>query len=233
MSKTLQLIGQVYKGTIIDKPTNQPKPVAVKVMHPSVEDDIDADLDLMRLFVRGITKVPFFTGLKWLNMEGAVEEFAELLKLQLDCRVEAANLERFNQNFATSEHVVFPKLIEGYEPSKDVLIETFVEGVPVMQFAREHRDDEALLHEMCIVAIENVCKMIFLDNFIHGMYCTGINIYIGCMFVFVSVYFLAPFFGFTVTHHSIFFNLKTKGDLHPVRTTRTKLTCLPLHPYND
>ena len=63
-------------------------------MHPSVEANIDADLDLMRFFVRAIQKLPgdAFSNLKWLNMEGAVEDFADMLKLQLDCRVEAKNL---------------------------------------------------------------------------------------------------------------------------------------------
>ena len=160
-------IGQVYKGAIKEVDGKE-KSVAVKVMHPSVGEDIDADLDLMRFFVRAIQKVPFMSGLKWLNMEGVVEEFADLLKLQLDCRVEAANLQRFNENFKDNEHVIFPKLIEGFKPSKDVLIESFVEGVPVIQFARDNREDKELLHEMCITAIEAVCKMIFLDNFMHG-----------------------------------------------------------------
>ena len=141
------------------------------MLHPNVESNIDADLDLMRLLVRAIQKLPWdvFANLKWLNLEGAVEEFADLLKLQLDCRVEAANLERFNLNFADSKHVVFPKLVDGYTPSKDVLIESFCEGIPVMQFAREYRDNKELLSEMCFVAIDTVCKMIFLDNFMHGM----------------------------------------------------------------
>ena len=80
------------------------------VTHPSVEANIDADLDLLRLFVRAVQKLPwdFFANLKWMNLEGAVEDFADMLKLQLDCRVEAKNLERFNENFAASENVVFP-----------------------------------------------------------------------------------------------------------------------------
>lgn len=82
------------------------------VTHPSVEANIDADLDLLRLFVRAVQKLPwdFFSNLKWLNLESAVEDFADMLKLQLDCRVEASNLERFNENFADSENVVFPKV---------------------------------------------------------------------------------------------------------------------------
>jgi aarF domain-containing kinase len=79
-------------------------------MHPNVEDDIDADLDLMRLSVRIIARVPFLSNLKWLNLEGVVEELACMLKIQLDLRTEASNLERFNANFKNNEYVVFPKV---------------------------------------------------------------------------------------------------------------------------
>jgi aarF domain-containing kinase len=162
-------IGQVYKGEVLDA-EGKPMKVAVKVLHPSVESNIDADLDLLRWFVRTVQSLPWdiFSNLKWINLEGGIDEFDDMLKLQLDCRVEAANLERFNQNFADSEHVVFPKVIEGYEPTKDVLIETFCEGIPVIKFAKQHRHNQELLSEMCYVAIETVCKMIFLDNFMHG-----------------------------------------------------------------
>ena len=54
-------------------------------MHPSVEDDIEADLDLMRLSARVIERLPFqmFTSMKWLNLPGIVEEMADM---QVPCR---------------------------------------------------------------------------------------------------------------------------------------------------
>jgi aarF domain-containing kinase len=163
-------IGQVYRGQVVSEDDNNPREVAVKVLHPNVEEDIDADLDLMRVSVRALNWVPFgmFSNLKWLNLEGIVEEFASLLKEQLDLRGEAANLERFNKNFAGDPCIVFPELIPGYTASKHVLVETFCPGVPVLQFAREHQDDRALLHTLCKTAVRAVCKMIFLDNFMHG-----------------------------------------------------------------
>jgi aarF domain-containing kinase len=163
-------IGQVYRGQVVQEDNNNPREVAVKVLHPNVEEDIDADLDLMRVSVRALDWVPFgiFRNLKWLNLEGIVEEFASLLKEQLDLRGEAANLERFNKNFAGDPCIVFPELIPGYTASKHVLVETFCPGVPVLQFAREHQDDRALLHNLCKTAVRAVCKMIFLDNFMHG-----------------------------------------------------------------
>lgn len=58
--------------------------------------------------------------------------------------------------------------MDGFTPTKDILIETFCQGVPVIKFAKENKENGKLLHEMCITAIQTVCKMIFLDNFMHG-----------------------------------------------------------------
>ena len=161
-------IGQVYRGHVLSAPDGREKEVAVKVLHPSVEEDIDADLDIMRLAVYVTERIGLFPGLKWLNLRGVVEEFADLLKLQLDLRQEASNLERFNENFKDEEAIVFPRLVPEFPSSKDVLVETFVDGIPVLQFARERQADRELLHKLCVSAIRGVCKMIFLDNFVHG-----------------------------------------------------------------
>lgn len=101
----------VYKGIVNDE-CGKELEVAIKVMHPNVLDAIDDDLELMRLAVAFVKKVPFdmFSHLQWLNMEGAVKEFAAMLKLQLDFRTEHANLVRFNKNFAHIPSVVFPKV---------------------------------------------------------------------------------------------------------------------------
>ena len=162
-------IGQVYKGSItLDNGDSQD--VAVKILHPNVSSDIDADLDLMRLSVRVARWLPFdlFPNLKWLNLEGIVEEFADLLKLQLDLRTEAANLVRFNKHFQNQDDIVFPKLVPGFSPTKDVLVETFEEGTPVLEYARQNAHNQKELTLLCATAIRAVCKMIFLDNMVHG-----------------------------------------------------------------
>jgi aarF domain-containing kinase len=164
-------IGQVYEGhTIPQHEGETSQKVAVKVLHPQVHEDIDADLDLMRFAVRAVRYLPFdvFANLKWLNMEGVVEEFAGLLKLQLDLRKEAENLEQFNENFRGDDSVEFPKLVKGFRPTENVLVETFCEGTPVIQFCRDNRDNQEMLSKMCRTAIRAVSKMIFLDNFVHG-----------------------------------------------------------------
>jgi aarF domain-containing kinase len=101
-------------------------------------------------------------------LEGAVEEFAKMLKLQLDLRTEAHSLERFNKNFKGNKHVMFPKLIRRYPATEDVLVETFCKGIPVLEYAKNFRNEKETLRELCFIGIEAVCKMIFLDNFMHG-----------------------------------------------------------------
>jgi hypothetical protein len=159
-------IAQVYKGVVLGEAGSE-RPVAVKVMHPNVEDDIDADLDIMRLSVRILERLNFgpIRNLKWLNLPGVIEEMATMLKIQLDLRTEGDHLVQFNKNFEGNETILFPKLIEGFSPTKSVLIETYCEGVPVMDFIRNNRADKSLLSKMCESAIQAVCQMIFLDNF--------------------------------------------------------------------
>lgn len=162
-------IGQVYKGVIHDS-NGKEQQVAVKVMHPNVADAIADDLDLLRLLIKFAKVLPFdmFANLRWMNPEGVIEEFADLLQLQLDLKTEGKNLERFHENFKHDHQVAFPRLIEGFEPHSEVLIESFCEGVPVLQFVKENSNNQKLLSEMCLVGIRTVCQMIFLDNFMHG-----------------------------------------------------------------
>jgi hypothetical protein len=82
------------------------------VKHPNVDDDIDSDLDIMRLSVYILERIPFdaFRNLRWLNLPGFVEEMATMLSIQLDLRREAEHLNRFNNNFKNNDVILFPKV---------------------------------------------------------------------------------------------------------------------------
>jgi aarF domain-containing kinase len=120
-----------------------------------------------------LTKLPFGFGeqMTWINARGMVEEFGGLLEGQLDLREEAANLVRFNKNFADCTlGVRFPGSIKGFtdHASANVLVEEFVLGKPVMQWAIDHKEEKSLREHVCNQGIRAVCKMIFQDNFLHG-----------------------------------------------------------------
>jgi len=167
-------MAQVYKGTIIEDDSATKRDVAIKVLHPGVRDGIEHDLNLLRFFAHMLERLPFGYGeiMKWNNISGIVEEFARMLVPQLDLRNEARNIQKFNENFKDYPHVVFPKLISGYESHPDILVESFCEGIPVDQFVRKHDPDnieEKRLREVaCDRAAHIMCTMIFEHNFVHG-----------------------------------------------------------------
>jgi hypothetical protein len=111
--------------------------VAIKVLHPNVLRDIDTDLDILRCIVRMIPYLPLTDNMyqqcKWLNLDGIMEEFAKLLKLQMDLRYEAQNLQKFQSNFRQDPVIQFPELIqhENLPPTSNVLIESFCEGTSI------------------------------------------------------------------------------------------------------
>jgi predicted unusual protein kinase regulating ubiquinone biosynthesis (AarF/ABC1/UbiB family) len=167
-------VNVVNSNKEVKKNKKKERPVAVKIMHPHVEKDIDADLDILRLTVHALEHMNIgpVKNLKWLNLPGFIEEMAIMLKIQLDLRTEGEHLIQFNKNFGCDgdennkkyQSIVFPKLIHEYPPTKHVLMETFCEGQPVMDFIRTNKADQKLLTTMCTEAIKAVCQMIFIGE---------------------------------------------------------------------
>lgn len=162
-------IGQVYKGTAKERNGGK-SAVAIKVMHPDVRTDIYTDLELLRIFVDTLENLPFDLGkrFKYYDLPGIVKKFEDLLVVQLDFRNEANHLDKFRKNFANDDGVIFPEVKSTFEPHQDILIESFCEGTPILQFAKIHENDKKVLSNLCNLGIKTVCKMIFEDNFIHG-----------------------------------------------------------------
>jgi len=178
-------IGQVYKGRLWkkskkktkmmkqqqqqqnddnDNDSNDYDVVAVKVLHPGIEQNIDVDLDLLRVLAKALPCL--YQPVSWLNPGGAVEEFGRMLTSQLDLRQEARNIAKFQQNFQSEEGVLFPTVHAA--PTKRVLVESYIKGRPILEYAADHRNDHELLHQLCMAGIRIVCKMIFVYNHCHG-----------------------------------------------------------------
>ena len=70
--------------------------VAIKVLHPKVERIVRRDLRIMSFFARVLNAIPTF---EWFSFPDEVAQFGEMMRLQLDLRIEAANLTIFRKNF--------------------------------------------------------------------------------------------------------------------------------------
>src|SRR5690606_24349048 len=80
--------------------------VAVKVLHPGVEKMVHRDLEIMNFFAVVLNAIPT---IEWLSLPDEVANFGDMMRLQMDLRIEANNLDRFRRNFIDRATVTFPR----------------------------------------------------------------------------------------------------------------------------
>lgn len=104
--------------------------VAVKVLHPDVGKTVNRDLRIMRFFAGLINAIPT---MEWLSLPDEVDVFSDMMRLQMDLRIEGENLAKFRNNFKGRNTVTFPIPYREYT-TRDMLIEEFIHGIPLNDF---------------------------------------------------------------------------------------------------
>mmetsp|Transcript_11978 Transcript_11978/g.27959 ORF Transcript_11978/g.27959 Transcript_11978/m.27959 type:complete len:570 (+) Transcript_11978:235-1944(+) len=160
-------IAQVYQGRLKEASIRYPKDtkVAIKVQHPNIWNKVCVDFYIFNKIAKFLEDLPHLN-LKFLSLVDTVHQFRDVMIPQLDLSIEAAHLNRFNQNFANDDQVAFPRPLDELTTSK-VLVETFCEGTPIMHFIKENKPQEEkklLAH----IGLRMTLQMIFLHDFIHG-----------------------------------------------------------------
>ncbi|EPS40461.1 hypothetical protein H072_5706 [Dactylellina haptotyla CBS 200.50] len=117
--------------------------VAIKVLHPHAEKLVHRDLRIMKSFATLINIIPT---LEWLSLPDEVEKFGEMMRLQLDLRIEASNLARFRENFKYRTGVTFPSPYTDYS-TRHVLVEEFANAD---------------------IGLDAFLRMLLIDNFAHA-----------------------------------------------------------------
>jgi aarF domain-containing kinase len=136
--------------------------VAVKVLHPNVERTVRRDLRIMHFFASALNIIPT---IEWLSLPDEVAQFGEMMKLQLDLRIEAANLTTFRQNFKERSTAWFPYPYTDFT-TRNVLIEEFAQGIPISDFM-EYGGGE-FQHDIADEGLDAFLRMLLLDNFVHA-----------------------------------------------------------------
>jgi predicted unusual protein kinase regulating ubiquinone biosynthesis (AarF/ABC1/UbiB family) len=90
-------IAQVHTAELADGTK-----VVVKVQRPGIQGRVAADMKIMRFMAKVVTKLKRDADLA--NPVGVVEDFAATLREELDFRLEAKNLDRFNEIMAELGH---------------------------------------------------------------------------------------------------------------------------------
>ncbi|KAI0420814.1 putative ubiquinone biosynthesis protein [Xylaria grammica] len=136
--------------------------VAVKVLHPGVERTVSRDLRIMGFFASVLNLIPT---IEWLSLPDEVAQFGEMMKLQLDLRIEAANLARFRKNFKDRSTAWFPFPYLEFT-TREVLIEEFAQGIPLADFLEN--GGGAFQRDIAHEGLDAFLRMLLIDNFVHA-----------------------------------------------------------------
>ena len=152
-------IGQAHPATLQDGTD-----VVVKVRRPGAVEQIDLDLKIVQELAEQASR-------RWesaarLDLVGLAEEFARLLRAELDYKQEGQNAERFAAEFAGDPDVQIPRVFWETTTSQVITLER-IQGMKVSEL-------DALTaagvdrHELAERAVRVSAKMIFDDGFFHG-----------------------------------------------------------------
>lgn len=136
--------------------------VAIKVLHPNIEKIVRRDLKIMGFFASIINIIPT---MEWLSFPDEVKQFGEMMRLQLDLRIEAANLKIFRQNFKERTTAWFPYPYADYT-TREVLVEEFATGIPLEDFLVN--GGGIFQKEIADEGLDAFLHMLLIDNFIHA-----------------------------------------------------------------
>eukprot|EP00760_Papus_ankaliazontas_P032937 PhM_4_TR6089/c0_g1_i1/m.103610/K08869/ADCK, ABC1; aarF domain-containing kinase len=150
-------IGQVHIATMRDSGEK----VAVKVMHPNVVHDISRDIFLINMGARIIDKL--VPAVAYLCLPSTALAWTNHLAAQIDFRIEAENLQYFNDHFQSTEYAQFPRPIAW---SQQVLIESFAPGqIATDEFVTAQTEE--VKNKLAYIGLNSLCQMLLRDNFIH------------------------------------------------------------------
>ena len=136
--------------------------VAIKVLHPKVERMVRRDLRIMGFFASVLNAIPT---IEWLSLPDEVEQFGEMMRLQLDLRIESANLTIFRKRFKDRTTAWFPYPYIDYT-TREVLVEEFAQGIPLAAFLED--GGGVFQQEIADEGLDAFLRMLLIDNFVHA-----------------------------------------------------------------
>lgn len=161
-------IAQVYRAKL-----KNGQGVVVKVQRPGIGKIIDEDLGILEVLASLLER--YVPESRPFNPTGVVEEFAKTLEMETNFIVEANNIRRFQQNFATDENIKIPQVYSEYTGRKVLVLEA-LEGIPLSH--RNALDQEGIDPETVLKrGLRAYLKMAFTDGLFHG------DLHAGNMFV--------------------------------------------------
>lgn len=166
-------LGQVYKAKIRTERGDQQQ-VIVKLLRPGIEHTIEADIAVMLEFARLLTARTNWG--RWNNVIGLAEEFASIIRNELDYTLEASNTEIIGRSLHKEygSFIKVPKIYWEYTSRRMMMIE-FISGSKVSALFPK-KDGGAAAIQLTLAQRQKLnqtltiafLRQIFVDGFFHA-----------------------------------------------------------------
>jgi len=152
-------IGQVHRGRLQDG-----NEVVVKVQRPDIEKIIAVDLEILAYLATLMEQ--YLEEVQGHQPSAVVQEFARSLSLEIDYRVELANIQRFARQFGAYKTIHVPCVYSDLS-SERILTMEYVEGIKTskVDVLRSRGYDLGLIAER---GANLVMEQIFVHGYFHG-----------------------------------------------------------------
>ncbi len=150
---------QVHRATL---PFGQS--VVVKVQRPHIQQQVRADLGIMRNAVRVLIRRS--TWARDLDLRGMLAEFGDNILIELDYGYEAYHAFRLNRNLESIEGCRVPRVYQEFSTSK-VLTMEFIDGVKITNLAAIEAaglDKQSLAEN----TLRSMVKQLLIDGYFHS-----------------------------------------------------------------
>jgi ubiquinone biosynthesis protein len=151
-------IAQVYKGVL------EGKPVAVKILRPNLIDIINIDLSILDDF-KPVMKKVLRVGRNF-DIDAFLLEIREMLTREVDLRIEAVSMRRFEDNFKNVKNVAVPKIFPDY-CSVNVLTMEFIQGIQIKDLI-SMSVSQSKKSEYTRTITRSYLKQVYIDGFYHA-----------------------------------------------------------------
>lgn len=158
-------LGQAHRARLRDADADELgfRDVVVKIQRPHIQQVIEVDLAALRRVGRWLTRYRPIASRA--NVPGLIEEFAHTSLNEVEYLAEAANAERFAENFAADARVKVPRIVWELT-SRRVLT---LEDVSAIKIADHAAITAAGIDrgQVATVLVESYLQQIFRDSFVH------------------------------------------------------------------
>ena len=152
-------IGQVHRAQL-----KTGERVAVKVQRPDIRRIIEVDIDILKtlagLAERHVPDAELYSPVD------VVDEFARLIRRELDYTLEARNMDRFARNFADDDTVYIPRVYWDLTSGR-VLTMELIDGIKLSQVDKL-REAGFDVKRLAVKGTKAYLKQIFVHRFFHG-----------------------------------------------------------------